>query len=116
MTLDEAIRNFESRFEEVIPTKAVDEDLAQPRICAGGIIDGKELFPALYSSKDQAIMEWLDQATSHAGYSRAKLRWILKPELCEFQITMADKLGRHRIVSPRFTVKSQFQAYRQGEE
>lgn len=109
MTLDEAIRNLESKFEgRVAPATSTDEAPDLPRVCSGGVIDKDELFPALYSSKELAVEAWFEQATSHVGYARAKLQWVLKPELMEFQITMADRLQRQRLVANRFAVKSQF--------
>lgn len=109
MNLNEAIHNFESKFEgRVVPATSIDETPDLPRVCSGGVIDKNELLPALYSSADLAIEAWLEQATSHAGYARAKLEWVLKPELLEFQITMADRLQRQRLVANRFAVKSQF--------
>ena len=112
MNLDDAVKHFESKFEKVEPSTKVDEAHDMVRVCSGGIANPEELLPALYSSEELAVEAWFEVANFHAGYARAKLEWVLKPELQTFQITMADKQGRHRLVSNRYAVKSQFKVER----
>lgn len=112
MILSDAVTYFKTLFETVTTRgKAKEEDVELPLVVAGGIIKVKDNLPALYLSEAQAADEWLRQAIFHAGRARDKLEWVLTPELCEFQITMADRRNQHRLVSKRFSVKSQFVAH-----
>lgn len=112
MTLAEAIAHFSSQFTTVVPAVSKEQTMDLFCVCSGGITNDKDILPALYSSQELAIDAWLESAIFHAGYSRDKLEWIWKPELLEFQITIADRLQQQRLVANRFAVKSQFKAYK----
>lgn len=126
MTLSDAIKFFESRFKSVVPSTRVDEDPMLSLVCSGGeLSDVKGVMPALYSSEDLAVEAWLCQVAKkvklneggHTGLNddgvppwKAKglvLEWIYRPELLEFQMTMADRNNSHRLVTKRYAVKSQ---------
>ena len=106
MTLDEAKRAFEANFKTVVSRPSDRCDLDQ--VCSGGTVGAKDVLPALYSSEKAAILSWLHEATLQWRPKYAILTWITKPELLDFQITMADRHGRHRVVTPRFAVRAQY--------
>lgn len=119
MVLSEAIKFFEGRFASVVPSTRVDEDPSLPLVCSGGeLSDVKGVMPALYSSESLAVEAWLAVAEEHvrladigrpgaAVCSDLILQWIYRPELLEFQMTMADRNNSHRLVTKRYAVKSQ---------
>ncbi len=111
MTLSDAIQSFESGFSSVSSDQKAQFDPAIPVLWSGGPRAFNETATCLYAMRDAAIQEWFDAAVSLKEGS--KLKWIVRPELLEFQITIADKNGAHRAVSNRFAVKSQFTT---GEE
>lgn len=106
MTLDDAVKDFESRFKSVSTDVKQQYDRTIPVLWSGGPRAFEEGSWALFAAKDAAVAEWLEAAKSIIEGS--VLKWIVKPEILEFQITIADKIGRHRSVSNRFAVKSQF--------
>lgn len=106
MILSDAITEFESGFSSVVSDEKQQFDPAKPVLWSGGPRGFLDTSWALYAMKDAAVAEWFEAAKSVTEGS--KLRWIVRPELLEFQITIADKLGRHRAVNNRFAVKSQF--------
>lgn len=106
MTLDDAVKDFESGFSAVSSGVTQQFDPALPVLWSGGPRAFNETSWALYAAKDSAIVDWLDAAKSVSDGNT--LKWVVRPELMEFQITIADRLGRHRAVNNRFAVKSQF--------
>lgn len=106
MILADAQSKFESKFEEVTADDKQQGDKDLPVFWSGGKRGWEEPSAALYATKEMAVINWLDTVMSYA--EGGNLKWILKPELIEYQITIADKLGRHRSVNNRFAVKSQF--------
>lgn len=106
MTLSDAVALFEVGFASVTSDLKQQYDPAKPVLWSGGPRAFLETSPCLYAMRDAAVIEWLEAAKSVSEGS--KLHWIVKPELMEFQITIADNLGRHRAVNNRFAVKSQF--------
>lgn len=117
MTLEEAISNFENDYGE--PDEALEAtDIFDTY--SGGVRKKGAPIPALYASKETAIEEWLralyDVAVEWgppAAMSlvvlkepRPKYRWIEKPVLDRYQITMADAKQTHRLTEDRFTVMS----------
>ena len=106
MTLSDAVAQFESRFASVSSGVTQQYDPSLPVTWSGGRRDFPQPAWALYSTKDDAILAWLDTAVTffHGG----SLKWVVRPELLEFMITIADKNGAHRAVNNRFAVKSQF--------
>lgn len=106
MTLDQATKDFESSFSAITSAEKQQYERAFPILWSGGPRAFEEPSWALYASKDAAIVEWFEAAKSVVEGSN--LKWLVKPELLEFQITIADKNGSHRVVNNRFAVKSQF--------
>lgn len=106
MTLPDAILDFEQSFSAVSSSLTQQFDPSIPVLWSGGPRAFTETATALYAMRDAAVVNWLDAAKSVKEGS--KLKWIVRPELLEFQITIADKNGSHRAVSNRFAVKSQF--------
>ena len=106
MTLMQAILDFEQSFPEVTSDVRQQFDPSLPVLWSGGRRAFTDPAWALYANKDDAIVEWLAAAKSVSKGS--KLKWVVRPELMEFMITIADKNGAHRAVNNRFAVKSQF--------
>lgn len=113
MSLDQAVRDFESKFAEVRTRVEHSKDI--PITWSGGLTGLTGDPPVLYADPDHAISSWKTWAMAawNDGLSKDKmnpsLEWTQRPELIEYQITIADKLGRHRAVHNRWAVKSQFQ-------
>lgn len=131
MLLSDAIAEFQSLFASVVVREKQQEDKDVPVTWSGGQRKSSETSAALYATKDLALEAWLNTAKSYAsvfnfvevsgsGKSRtqksAVLEWVLKPELLEYQITIADRFGQHRLVNNRFAVKSQFVVKTDGKE
>ena len=108
MTLAEAVEKFQTEFESVSSRERQQESKDFDMVWSGGVRKWDETSAALYATKDAAVTEWLRTANSIVHTDANVLEWVLKPELLEFQITIADRQGRHRTVNNRFAVKSQF--------
>lgn len=106
MTLQDAVRDFESKFEEVVRSYTVKSEV--DLTCSGGKVPFDAVVPALYSSVERAVIAWRSCATSQHYPFCARLEWFQEPELIEYQVTIADRRQMHRLVNPRFAVKSQF--------
>ena len=107
MTLSAAIKSIETMFKSV---RYGTEDPKVPYLCSGGeMTDGIQ--PGLYATEDLAVEAWLNfvrgTLRSYRMEDGPTLEWGLKPELLEFQMTMADRNGGHRLVTKRYAVKSQ---------
>lgn len=107
MTLDDAVKEFQSLFSHVESGVTQQFDPKLPVQWSGGLRAFDQTSWALYALQDDAILAWLKFAKKSIPGSR-RLKWIVRPELMEFQITIADRIGRHRAVNNRFAVKSQF--------
>ena len=105
MTLSEAVACFEAAFDAVSSDDKAQFVKDLPVQWSGGEKAFGEPAWALYSTTKDAIDAW---ANAVYGLHGKSLKWIVRPELMEFQITIADKIGRHRAVSNRFAVRSQF--------
>ena len=108
MVLSDVVKEFESTFASTSSRERQQESKDFDMVWSGGVRKWDETSAALYATKDAAIEEWLRTANSIAHSTINVLEWVLKPELLEFQITIADRQGRHRTVNNRFAVKSQF--------
>ena len=106
MTLSDAIEKFESKFDTVEADVKNQDDKELCVYWSGGKRSWSETSAALYATKEMAVEMWLDTVLSYVEGNT--LKWVLKPELLEYQITIADKKGMHRAVGNRFAVKSQF--------
>jgi len=106
MDLVAATREFESKFDTVESTKLTDTSHLDV-VCSGGTCAENAPVPILYLEKEQAVKDWLTTATEKAGTAKV-LKWVTKPELVKFQITMADNKRGHRVVSDRYAVRSKF--------
>lgn len=111
MSLADIVEKFEGIFKEV--RLKVEHDKNVPLVWSGGLTGLTAHPPVLYSDPDHAISSWNTWALASYNEALAKdhnvLEWIQRPELVEYQITIADKIGRHRAVNNRWAVKSQFQ-------
>ena len=105
--IEQATKDFEAMFESVRSRENLDGDLKLPYYYSGGICSHEEVAPALFSSSERAIKSWIDTVFPSAS-SYDTLEWVYKPELVSYQMTMADMKQRQRVVSNRYTVKSQF--------
>lgn len=105
MILSAAQSEFEAQFSRVV-NATEDKDLIVT--WSGGQRRPLDTSAALYATQDLAIDAWLSTATSFAPTPKGVLEWVLRPELHEFQITIAGKHGQHRLVANRYAVKSQF--------
>jgi hypothetical protein len=106
MTLTEAIALFEAKFSSVTTDDKAQYSKDHPVCWSGGIRSFSDSAWALYATRDAAILDWLDAALSMA--ESGTLRWLVRPELMEYIITISDQKGQHRVVNNRFAVKSQF--------
>jgi hypothetical protein len=115
MTLDAAIKDFERLFFAVKDRPERNSDL--PLVWSGGMspFEAMPYPPVLYSDQEHAISAWRPWAMAAknekfvTGDEKMVLEWFQRPELIEYQITIADKRGMHRAVKNRWAVKSQFQ-------
>ncbi len=114
MTLDAATKDFESLFFAV----KTRDDLSKIMLVWSGGLTEFEAYsypPVLYSDQEHAISAWRPWAMAarnekfKTGEDKLVLEWFQRPELVEYQITIADKRGMHRAVKNRWAVKSQFQ-------
>src|SRR5579859_5900665 len=109
MTLEDAVKDFESEFASV---RFKPEHSQVPITWSGGVTGLTDPPPVLYSDPEHAISSWRGWASSpDFGPSRPTkkvLVWVQSPELIEYQITIADRIGRHRMVNNRWAVRSQF--------
>lgn len=111
MTLDEAVHDFSTLFKGAKYHPAHSKEV--PIIWSGGLTkDTNDYPPVLYSDKEYAISSWKTWAMAawneKVDQGDLVLEWYQRPELIEYSITIADKLGRHRAVNNRWAVKSQF--------
>lgn len=106
MPLPEVVTSFEARFETV-RTKMDHNKSIIPITWSGGTTEFAAQPPVLYSDPEHAISSWA--ALVNRDVEGSVLEWFQKPELIEYQVTIADKLGRHRVVNNRWAVKSQYQ-------
>lgn len=115
--LEEAVQTFEKLFLGVKYRAEHSKDI--PICWSGGLTkDINAQPPVLYSDPEHAISSWRTWAMAAwnekigeqgSAQPRPVLEWTQRPELIEYQITIADKIGRHRMVNNRWAVKSQFQ-------
>lgn len=105
MILSAAQSEFEALFSGAV---VVPEDKDLLVTWSGGQRRPSDTSAALYATQDLAIEAWLVTARSFVPTPKTVLEWVLKPELHEFQITVADRRGMHRLVANRYAVKSQF--------
>lgn len=108
MDLSEACLKFEKLFEEIHqPEQFIMTDTSQLEcVCSGSTCAQDKPVPILYLDKIQAVEAWLETASIRA--TAGILRWVSKPELIKFQITMADNKRGHRVVNDRYAVRSKF--------
>lgn len=104
MTLEKARRVLERKFKRVLPAKDSDGDPQLPVIVSGGEMKIHDIFPVLYSKEEDAIKAWVRQMEEVRG---EVLEWVMEPEVECFLMTMADRLGRQRMVTSRYAVKCQ---------
>lgn len=106
MTLEQAVLDFEEAHTEdkSIPTDTVLD------VCSGGVRLKGAPVPALYASADDAIDEWLaaifQVSIEAGGEEHPAYRWIERPTLQKYQITIMDATRTHRIASDRYAVES----------
>ena len=114
--LELAVAGFEKLFVKVCKRDEHSKDI--PICWSGGLTDISGQPPVLYSDPDHAVSSWKTWATAAWNDKLREqdgatvppvLEWVQRPELIEYQITIADKLGRHRMVNNRWAVKSQFE-------
>lgn len=115
MTLDAVVKDFELLFFEVKTRPEHNKDILL--VWSGGLTPFEPLPypPVLYSDQEHAISAWRPWAQAarnekfKTGEDKLILEWFQRPELIEYQVTIADKHGMHRMVKNRWAVKSQFQ-------
>lgn len=111
MTLSAATKSFESVFKHV---RYGTEDTKSLYQCSGGEIKSDGIQPALYATEELAVeawgamaKTWLESRIDIFEDQGQTLEWGLQPELLDFQMTMADRHGAHRLVTKRYAVRSQ---------
>lgn len=103
-----AMRRFEQSFANVVQPHRHDHTV--PLCWSGGLADFGKTPPVLYPTAERAIKAWERVAMSSTGTFH-KLEWLQKPELQEFQVTIAERGAGQRLVDNKWSVKSQFVVY-----
>lgn len=103
MTLDQAVTRFAAQFE-------LDETLKPDGIVdvvSGGIRRKGGPLPVLYADQERAVDEWLDAVeTAALDCVCVKYRWIEKPMLRQYQMTISDVPATQRVTDARWVVES----------
>ena len=94
MTLDEALKEVESRY------KCVDGDpyhICQTGdsyvvLCSGGLKDEGKPCPAYYSTPDLAIKAWLDAFNNYSKGLKGVLYWRVRPEIMKDEVIPANAI------------------------
>lgn len=107
MDLQSAVTGVETKCAAVLPLEKGTKVDHLHVVCSGGTCANNEPVPILYLDKGKAIEEWFNTAIAMVS-ADSTLRWVDKPELVRFQITMADNKRGHRVVSDRYAVRSKF--------
>lgn len=102
MTLAQAVKAFEAQFDFGETRKPdVVTDLV-----SGGIRRKGGPLPFLYAYEEDAVDDWLEAATFHANLIGPRYRWIEKPELRQYQMTISDVPATQRVTDSRWVVES----------
>lgn len=103
MTLPEAVTRFEALFvrDDALPVDIVVD------VVSGGVRRKGAPLPLLYADQERAIDDWLDAAeTTALSCVCAKFRWIEKPALRQYQMTISDVPATQRATDSRWCVES----------
>lgn len=102
MTLDEAITSFKAQFtlDDTLPADGVVD------IVSGGVRRKGGPLPVLYADQERAIDEWHTAAERTALDCGARYRWIEKPTLRQYQMTISDVPATQRATDSRWCVES----------
>lgn len=102
MTLAQAVTTFEAQFtlDEALKIDIIVD------IVSGGIRRKGAPLPALYANQDAAIYEWLEVAEETARDCGPRFRWIERPALRQYQITISDNPATYRVTDSRWCVES----------
>lgn len=106
--IKDVVEKFEKQFKTIVKKEINDGDKELPVIWSGGQEKWDSVGPALYSSEKRAIDAWVVTAQARVAEGDDTLEWVMYPVLKEYQMTMADHRHMQRVVTNRFTVKSQF--------
>ena len=109
MRLEAAIEILEA---DLLVDNTIPLDTAHTITSAGPWEDEKKPVPALYATEILAVQAWLKVMQEHIGAANDKediyVRWVEKPVLYRYQITVMDTKDMHRLVSDRFSVYTRF--------
>lgn len=103
--LDALVKMFDASHDlnEKVPAENVID------LCSGGVRKKGAPLPALYADQSAAIRSWYD-ALNEDLFEEIVVggghRWIERPKIEKYQITMMDARGTHRLVDDRYTVES----------
>lgn len=102
MTLDQARKDI----EEGWLLDSTLADLPSIIVCSGGLRSSMEApVPALYASEEMAVKEWWRAVVSALDPQlHSAMRWVSQPEICQWQMTVQDSRGTHRLSTTRYSV------------
>lgn len=106
MTLDDALKQLVAEFGEGVKT---DQTYTHEVTSGGRKLKHSDPEPALYSSQELAVGNWLRSMRdfligSGVGIGRLDYKITSGPHLDKWMITVADKTGQHRVGEPRWSV------------
>lgn len=102
MTLDQAVINFAAQYTSDDTLKA-DGVLD---LVSGGIRRKGAPLPVLYADQERAVDEWFADLFANAELLGPRYRWIEKPELRQYAMTISDVPAMHRATDSRWVVES----------
>lgn len=105
-----AIAAFEARFARVLLDVDPDVDhSATPYKFSQGENTNKHLPPVLYVSEELAISDWDRTNRDVTGpEAPAVLKWIERPVVIRYSMTMQNARGSHRQVNDRYVVRCKY--------
>lgn len=119
MRLEQAAEILLQELEFLIDN-TLDPDTAVTIVSGGKWPNEKDPLPALYANHDLAVEAWMNSFKSHIGHisehDTLYIRWIEKPIMDRYQITVQDTKDMHRLVNDRFSVYSKFAMVRRTKQ
>lgn len=103
-----AMVRFERLFAHAVQPHRHDK--TAPLCWSGGLTDFGSTPPILYPTAEQAVKAWEETARCSTSIFH-KVEWLQKPELKEYQTTIAERGAGQRLVDYKWSVKSQFVVY-----
>lgn len=102
MTLEEAVKAFESRFETVQdgpPGCAMENGTEYVTVVSGGVKPNREPIPCHFANEEMAVIMWLAAAV-HLTEGKKNLWWRERPVMDHYFLRECDPLGQVTIAKP----------------